>query len=142
MKDCKEIRERLSAFIDNELPPRESRLIEKHLRECPECAREESSLRQVLDLLDEIPDESPSRSFAPATVQKASSWKRCAYVKAHILKPALAVLQSAFYFVLSPLELNLGPRNAPSNAYLRSFDDFPPESLSNVYMSFIRGESR
>ena len=142
MKDCKEVRERLSAFIDNELPAQRRGLIEQHIRECPECAKEESSLRQVIDLLDGIPDESPSRSFAPATVQRASSWKRCDYVKAHILKPTLAVLQSAFSFILSPLEFNLGRRNAPSNAYLRSFDDFPPESLSSVYMSFIQGEPR
>ncbi len=142
MKDCKEVRERLSAFIDNELPAHERRLIEEHLHRCPECAKEESSLRHIINLLDEIPEEHPSRSFTPATVQRASSWKRCDYVKANILKPALSALQSAFSFVLSPLEFNLGRRNAPSNAYLRSFDDFPPESLSSVYMSFIQGEPR
>ena len=140
MKECEEIRERLSAFIDNELPPRESRLIENHIHECPECAQEESSLRRVIDLLDEIPAESPSRSFTPATIHRASSWKRCAYVKEHILMPSLTILRSVLSGVPWPLEA-ADRRRTPFNGYLRSFDDFPPESLSSVYISLIQGGS-
>lgn len=141
MRDCREIRERLSAFIDNELPAHERKLIEGHLHECPECAQEESSLRQVTYLLDGIPDESPSRSFTPATIHRASSWKRCSYVKRHILMPAITVLRSALSLIFCPLEANSDRKLTPFNAYLRSFDDFPPESLSSVYISFIQGES-
>jgi anti-sigma factor RsiW len=141
MKDCTEIRERLSAFIDNELPPQESRLIEKHINECPACSKEVNSLRQIIDLLDEFPDESPSLSFTPATIQKVSSWKRCSYVKEHILLPALAVLRSALSLALCQLEVDAKWKRTPFNAYLRSFDDFPPESLSSVYISLIQGES-
>lgn len=141
MRDCKEIRERLSAFIDNELPARERTLIERHLHECPACAKEESSLRQVIYLLDGIPDESPSLSFTPATIHRASSWKRCSYVKVHILMPALAVLRSVLSAVPWQLEPNRDRRRAPLFAYLSNFDDFPPESLSSVYISLIRGES-
>lgn len=137
MSACKEIRERLSAFIDNELPPQESVLIEKHLHECPACVKEVSSLRHVMDLLDGIPDESPSRSFVPATIHRASAWKRSAYVKWLILMPALAVLRSTFSLVFYLREA--GPSSC--NAYLSSFDDFPPESLSSVYISLILGES-
>jgi len=141
MKDCKEIRERLSAFIDNELPPQERRLIEKHLYQCSACAQEKSSLRQVIELLDGLPDESPSISFTLATIHRASSWKRCAYVKEHVLMPSLALLRSAFSFVRRSLEADAYRRRTPFNAYLRSFDDFPPESLSSVYISLIHGES-
>jgi anti-sigma factor RsiW len=141
MKKCKEIRERLSAFIDNELPVQESRLIEKHLLKCPACVKEVSSLRQVVALLDIIPDESPSRSFTPATLHRASSWKRCAYVKRHILIPALTALRSVLSVVPWQLESNIDRRKTPFNGYLHSFDDFPPESLSSVYISLIQGES-
>jgi len=141
MKECKELRERLSAFIDNELPPRERMLIERHLHQCPACAQEESSLRQVINLLDGIPDESPSGSFIPATVHRASSWKRCAYVKEHILMPSLTILRSALAVVPWPLESNVDRRKTPFNGYLHSFDDFPPESLSSVYISLINGET-
>ena len=141
MKDCREIREKLSAFIDNELPRRELKFIEGHLRECPECADEERSLRQVIDLLDGIPDESPSRSFTSATIYRVSSWKRCAYVKGHILMPALTVLRSVLSVVPWQLEADTDRRRTPFNGYLHSFDDFPPESLSSVYISLIHGES-
>ena len=141
MKECKGIREKLSAFIDNELPPQESSLIENHLRECPECLKEVSSLRQVVDFLDRIPDESSSRSFIPATVHRASSWKRCSYVKGHILMPALTVLRSVLSVVPRQLESKIDKRRVPLNAYLSSFDDFPPGSLSSVYVSIIHGES-
>jgi anti-sigma factor RsiW len=141
MRDCKQIRERLSAFIDNELPPQESRLIEKHLHGCPECAKEASSLRQVIDLLDGIPDESPSPSFSRATLHRASSWKRCAYVKEHILMPTLAVLHTAFSLAFYLREAVADRRRTPFNGYLHSFDDFPPGSLSSVYISIIQGES-
>jgi len=141
MKDCREIRERLSAFIDNELPASERKLVEGHLYECPACAQEESSLRQVIDLLDGIPDESPSCSFTPATVHRASSWKRCDYVKGHILTPALAALRWAFSLVFYPSEANSDRGRTPVNAYLQSFDDFPPESISSIYISLIEGKS-
>ena len=141
MRNCKEIRERLSAFIDNELSPEESRLIEGHLHECPECAQEASSLRQVMDLMDGIPDERPSRSFLPATIQRVAAWKRCAYVKGYILMPVLTVLSSALSVFPWQLESNMGRRRTPVNAYLQSFDDFPPESLSSVYISLIKGEA-
>jgi anti-sigma factor RsiW len=141
MRNCKEIRERLSAFIDNEISPQESRLIEKHLQECPKCAQEESSLRLVIDLMDGLSDESPSRSFTPATMHRVASWKRCSYVKGHILMPALTVLRSVLSVVLRQLESKIDKRRVPLNAYLSSFDDFPPGSLSSVYISIIHGES-
>lgn len=140
MSNCKEIRNKLSAYIDNELPAAERKLIEDHLHKCPACAQEGSSLRQVIDLMDGLTDESPSRSFIPATVHRASAWKRCAYVKGHILTPALAVLRSAFSLVFHPLEASSDRKWTPFNAYLRSFDDFPPGSLSSIYLELIVGD--
>ena len=141
MKECKVIRERLSAFIDNELPPQENRLIENHRHWCPECAQEESSLRRVIDLLDEMPDESPSRSFTPATIHRVSAWRRCAYVKEHILMPSFTILRSVIAVVPWPLKVASDRRRTPFNGYLHSFDDFPPDSLSSVYISLIQGET-
>jgi anti-sigma factor RsiW len=139
MRDCRKTRERLSAFIDNELPPLERRLIEKHLCQCHSCAEEERYLRHVVVLMDGLLDESPSRSFIPATIHRASSWHRCAYVKEHILMPVLAVLRSALLFVVGAPETDVGRRRSPFDAYLRSFDDFPPESLSSIYIAFVKG---
>lgn len=38
--NCQEVRERLPALIDKELPPEEAAEVEKHLAGCSECAAE------------------------------------------------------------------------------------------------------
>ena len=43
--------ERLSAFVDNELPPAERAQLEEHLAECPDCRKRVDELRQLEDLV-------------------------------------------------------------------------------------------
>jgi anti-sigma factor RsiW len=40
-------RERLSAYLDGELPPEESAAVERHLNRCTECAREIAIINQI-----------------------------------------------------------------------------------------------
>ena len=140
MKDCKEIREKLSAFIDHELPHSERNLIEKHLQQCPACRQEEIYLRRINDLLDSMPNERPAPAFALKTVHRAASWMQCDYVKEHLLRPALAYMLSVvslvFYFEAGALK----KRAYPAYRHLRNFDDFPPESLSSIYIGLIQEE--
>lgn len=137
MKNCKEIREKLSPFIDNELSPAERGLIEKHIQQCSACQQEEKSLRQIGILLGSMPGPDTSPVFASQAVHRAANWKRCAFVKERLWKPAVA-------FALETLSFIFGPEQtyAPANRYLHNFDDFPPESLSSVYVTLIQGESR
>jgi len=140
MKDCEEIRKKLSAFIDHELPHLERSLIEKHLQQCLSCRQEEISLRKINDLLDSIPNERPAPTFALKTVHRASSWKQCDYVKEHLFRPAVAYVLSAvslvFYFEAGAFK----KRANPAYRHLRNFDDFPPESLSSIYIGLIQEE--
>lgn len=138
MNDCKEIQKKLSAFIDNELTPSEITLIEKHLHHCSGCAWEESSLRKINELLDFMPDESPAPAFVSKSVYRAASWKRGAYVKEHFYKPAIAFMRSVISLLFYPGDGS----GYPINRYIRNFDDFPPESLSSIYISLIQGESK
>lgn len=59
-----EQRERLSAYIDGELPPAETRRLEAHLATCAECRRELDQLRRLRTLLRALPTPRPPRSFA------------------------------------------------------------------------------
>jgi len=129
MGHCKEIREKLSAFIDDELPPEESSLIVEHLHQCPSCAQEESSLLKIVDLMNAIPDENPAPAFASIAVRRAALWK----LKELIWKPVVALIE----WLLHP-DSGMG-RRCPVSRYLCNFDDFPPESLSSIYISFIQG---
>ena len=45
--ECRELRERISAFVDGEALPSEVRLIEDHLDQCAECRAVERKMRTV-----------------------------------------------------------------------------------------------
>jgi len=129
MSHCKEIHEKLSAFIDNELPSEERSLIVEHLHQCSSCAQEETSLRKIVDLLDAMPDESPASAFASIAVRLAALWK----FKELVWKPVVGFIERLLYPGYGT------GRRCPVSRYLCNFDDFPPESLSSIYISFIQG---
>jgi len=140
MNGCKDIREKLSAFIDHELPHLHCHIIEKHLQQCPACRQEEIYLRRINDLLDSMPNERPAPAFALKTVHRAASWMQCDYVKEHLFRPAVAYVLSAASLVFSFEAGALKKRAYPAYRHLRNFDDFPPESLSSIYIGLIQEE--
>jgi hypothetical protein len=52
---CHDIREHLSALLDDALGPAERQPIEAHLATCPECRRELAALRATVTLLGRLP---------------------------------------------------------------------------------------
>ena len=56
-------RERLSAWLDGELPPAERAEVEAHLAACEECAALLANLEAVDDLARELPAEAPTGYF-------------------------------------------------------------------------------
>ncbi len=45
---CKDVRERLSALIENDLEPQARRAVEEHLLGCPDCRAERTALEKLL----------------------------------------------------------------------------------------------
>jgi anti-sigma factor (TIGR02949 family) len=50
---CKDLLERLSRYLDDELPPQDRSSLEEHLRACPECKQVLHSLEHTVDLCRE-----------------------------------------------------------------------------------------
>jgi anti-sigma factor RsiW len=48
--DCRELLDRVSAFLDGDLGPIECRAIERHCRVCPSCAELIAGLRNAIGL--------------------------------------------------------------------------------------------
>jgi anti-sigma factor RsiW len=142
MKDCAEIRERLSAYIDDEILAQERARIEEHLRHCNACVLELTSLRQINELLDSMPNETPAPAFTLKAVHRAASWMQCDYVKEHVLRPAMAYLLAMVSFVFYFEAGAFKKRQYPVYGHLRNFDDFPPESLSSIYVDLIQKGSK
>lgn len=52
---CPEIRRRLDAWVDGELPAHEAEQIVRHLDQCPACRNEAESIKQIVASLDALP---------------------------------------------------------------------------------------
>jgi len=61
--NCEQVKVLLSAYLDGELSGRLTRLVEKHLDECPECNLELAKLEKTVELLAGLPADTASPGF-------------------------------------------------------------------------------
>lgn len=64
--DCQWVKPLLSSYLDNQVSAEDGRRVEAHLRDCPSCSEELSSLRMTVGLLRRVPTVPVPRSFALA----------------------------------------------------------------------------
>lgn len=67
--DCVEIRRRLDAWLDGELPAPEAKRISDHVERCPACRLEAQEHRQLMDLLDHLPAMAAPTGFSRRTMR-------------------------------------------------------------------------
>jgi len=65
MRNCNEIQEMLSFYLDDCLKPEEKARLEEHLKQCPECRRELEALQKTVSMISGLNDEEliPPASF-------------------------------------------------------------------------------
>ena len=61
--DCESIESQLSAYLDNELPPTERTVVEKHLSNCPRCQRKLAELKTLAAGVTALPRLQPAPQF-------------------------------------------------------------------------------
>jgi putative zinc finger protein len=105
------VRERMSAYIDRELPPSDRAGVESHLRECTECAREVDELRAVDELARGSDVAAPAGYFdvLPGRLRARLSPRAPARVPAW----ALALAAGLAVAVIAPLALREARPPAP-----------------------------
>ncbi|MGC9316957.1 MAG: zf-HC2 domain-containing protein [Armatimonadota bacterium] len=99
---CKLCRERLSDFIEGDLPPEVEDRIRAHLAECEECAREFAQIRAVVAAVHALPEVAPPRelrerlrripTMAAEGLEGGHAWRRLRYVVATVAAAAAALL--------------------------------------------------
>jgi anti-sigma factor RsiW len=52
--NCRDWEERLALYLGGDLPPREAKEVERHLRDCPGCQLFSSGLKEAQELLQEL----------------------------------------------------------------------------------------
>jgi hypothetical protein len=140
--DCKGIRKKLSAYLDDELSFKERELVENHLGLCSSCADEKKSLLLISVLMDNIPDEDISPFFAEKIVNSANAGIAKSH-KPQFLKPAFASLGIIVILITGILEYKYHNSNKKAGyEYLKNFDDFPPGSFSYIFVSSLKGEAQ
>ncbi len=138
--NCDYYKDKLSALTDNELSSEERLLMEEHLKTCTSCAREAEALHRLGVLFGSIPEVTPSLTFVQTTVNKAAVITRHSFWNNLFFKPAISFVRSAVVFVFAPVGYGfVGRKNLSSRGYLRTFDDSPPGSFADVYLTFIQG---
>lgn len=61
--DCRRVSRRLSAYIEQDLSPRERDSFEEHLRSCSDCRRLVSEIKLIMQTAGQLPQEKPGPYF-------------------------------------------------------------------------------
>jgi len=153
---CREIKRKLSAFQDKELPEFEMKEIERHLRNCSACSQALHEITSVWHVLSRVETIESAPFFWTRLSHrlkereiKHSSWKS---IYAPIPKFAFPVLTILILFFGLVIGIYLGQNiyhhsELPSptsvedemdqTLSLSSFDDFPEESVADVYVTLL-----
>ncbi len=148
---CREVKRKLSAYMDGELNLHEKKMVETHLRSCAKCQHELEILKETWEEMGTLPLPDPDPYFYARLKarMKAREKKRKASWVEQVLIPASAVAVIVLgVFIGSTVSRNGNLQVANSSAeeelvsfpYLNSFDDFPDSSFGKVYIELTSQE--
>lgn len=148
---CEKIKEKLSAFIDNELDREKTSDIEKHLAECSDCNQELKILAKTWDSLEVWEKIEPSDNFEARFWQRVRERELRQPLFQRLFTKAIPVPTTVIILVIGllggiylgnivyPKENKVSGDESLSSGkenflYLDNFEDFPPESVGGVYI--------
>jgi len=150
---CEKVKERLSAFMDNELDRKKSSEIEQHLAECSICNQEMKLLTQTWSSLELWEKIEPSDKFEIRFWQRVREKEQRQPLFQRLLQRSIPVtalgliilvigLLGGIYLgnILYPKEIKVYTDESLSLAeesflYLDNFEDFSNESVGGIYIS-------
>ena len=154
--NCREIKRKLSAYQDKELPDSQLAEIEEHLRTCANCSSAFYEMSQVWELLSNVETIERAPFFWTRLSQRMSQqdgkqpgWK---IIFEPVQKLSFSVLIAGLIIVGLVFGIYLGQdiyqhsqvTSAPVTEQeidpvfpLDSFDDFPEQSVAQVYVTLL-----
>ncbi len=85
--NCSEAREKLSELLDGYLTFEEEDRLKEHLLECPRCSREYERLKELVGILNGLPEEDPGEQFCEQVLEKVRQIQEGAYVPVEVREP-------------------------------------------------------
>jgi len=129
--ECREVQERLSAWLDQETAEPEAAALAAHLESCPVCRREAEAWRRLDQVLADLEAPTPS-GLAPQVLsrlpRRRSRWQRSLSLAASlVLGITLGGALAGNFF--APLN---GEGNGGEVLAFEAFQDFPQGSLGHL----------
>ncbi|MFH1946452.1 MAG: zf-HC2 domain-containing protein [Acidobacteriota bacterium] len=148
---CKKVKEKLPAFLDNELDREKTSEIKQHLAKCSGCNQEFKMLARTWETLEVWKKIEPSENFEARFWQRVRERELRHPLFQRLLTKIILVPTTTIILVIGLLggiylgnivypketkvstdeSLSLGKENF---FYLDNFEDFPPESVGGVYI--------
>jgi anti-sigma factor RsiW len=95
------VEERLSAYLDGELSPREQQTVDRHLATCPACRWQLDTLRQTVQWTQELPTIPVPRVFTVPAPAQAVPAPRRGWGFVPLLQGATALVALLLFFVIA-----------------------------------------
>jgi hypothetical protein len=153
--DCKDIKRKLSRYLDNEVSAREKMAIEAHIKECVHCAAEKEEIEKLITIFHQIPDIIPAENAERLFWEKVRQTEKHGFIERirsfitqwdfiPIYYPATAlfllglVIGMGFnkIYNLSPYQ-DMLKSSAIEYLALNRMDSVPYNSVSGVYLSGV-----
>jgi anti-sigma factor RsiW len=151
---CRQVKDKLSAFQDGELSPRERERVSEHLERCPACRERYAEIEKVWQALEGLPEIPPDPDFFGQLIKKInepyerpplpglsgvfqlfSSLAVCTLLIAGVLIGAftgnMLVKSDLFPFMQNQAARS---RAAIEVFSLKAFDPIPPGTLGDKYL--------
>lgn len=154
--NCQEVKRKLSAFQDNELPKSETQGIEHHLRNCTDCSIAFQEMNEAWELLSNVETIESAPYFWTRLSQRMSKkeWKQPGwyFIAGPIQKVSFSVLIICLVFLGLVIGIYLG-QNIYQHSQITSasvveqeidqvfpmasFEDFPEQSIAQAYVTLL-----
>jgi predicted anti-sigma-YlaC factor YlaD len=154
--NCREIKRKLSAFQDNELPDLERQVIEHHLNNCTDCSIAFQEMNEAWELLSSVETIESAPYFWIRLARRMSEKERKQpgwnFIFAPLQKLSFSVLIIGVLIFGLGIGIYLG-QNIYQHSQLTSnsaveqeidqvfplgtFDDFPDQSIAQAYVTLL-----
>jgi hypothetical protein len=136
--ECRQAKERISSYLDQELDAASARQVEAHLHECANCREELREFQEIDGMVHGLPRFDLGPDFARQLSMKLSELA----VTGEIERPGRPSVLERLYRLLDDFVQLLSPTRAHTTGTLDEFSDFPPLSMGHIYFKLMDAPTR
>jgi len=131
--ECRQAKERISPYLDQELDAASARQVEAHLHECANCREALKEYQEINSMVLGLPRFDLGPDFARQMSMKVSE----PAVTGGIERPGRPSLFDRLFRLLDDFVHLMSPTRAHTTGTLDEFSDFPPLSMGHIYFKMI-----